>query len=160
MPMGGVVRPSDASVSRVCIHDLKNGDFSGQIFNPYFSEASAFQNVAELLSGLETIMDILNFPQSFVSQRTFSSTPPSPLPKKRSMIRHMDEQVFETKVGKQATFIIQVQFRQNATWQGTITWSEQKKSQHFRSTLEMIQLMNDALEQIRAEEENFASWEA
>ena len=44
-----------------------------------------------------------------------------------------------------ATFIIHVQFRRNATWQGTISWTEQKKTQRFRSTLEMIKLMDEAL---------------
>ena len=49
--------------------------------------------------------------------------------------------------GSKATFIVQVQFQQNATWQGTITWTDEKKVQKFRSTLELIKLMDDALSQ-------------
>jgi hypothetical protein len=44
-----------------------------------------------------------------------------------------------------ATFVIQVQFQQNATWQGTIDWLDAKKTQRFRSVLEMIKLMDEAL---------------
>ena len=44
-----------------------------------------------------------------------------------------------------ATFVIHVQFRQNATWQGTIQWVDEKKEQHFRSTLEMLRLLDEAL---------------
>ena len=57
----------------------------------------------------------------------------------------MDEIIFENERGEKVTFIIQVQFRQNATWQGTIRWADKKKAQRFRSTLEMIKLMDDAL---------------
>ncbi len=57
----------------------------------------------------------------------------------------MSEATFESEHGDRATFLVQVQFRQNATWQGTITWTEQKKTNHFRSTLEMVKLMDSAL---------------
>ena len=42
-----------------------------------------------------------------------------------------------------ATFIIHVQFRRNATWQGTIQWVESQKQQSFRSTLEMLRLIDE-----------------
>ena len=54
----------------------------------------------------------------------------------------MSEKAKEDK----ATFVIQVQFRRNATWQGTIQWVDQNKRQSFRSTLEMIRLIDEALE--------------
>ncbi len=44
-----------------------------------------------------------------------------------------------------ATFTIQIQFQQNATWQGTITWAEGGKTQKFRSELEMLKLMMEAV---------------
>jgi len=44
-----------------------------------------------------------------------------------------------------ATFTIQIQFQQNATWQGTIAWAEGEKSQKFRSELEMLKLMMEAV---------------
>jgi hypothetical protein len=46
---------------------------------------------------------------------------------------------------RKESFIINIQFCQNATWQGTITWIEQKRTEHFRSGLEMIKLMDSAL---------------
>lgn len=44
-----------------------------------------------------------------------------------------------------ASFVIQVKCLQNATWQGTIQWLEGKKTQNFRSALELIRLMDNAL---------------
>jgi hypothetical protein len=43
------------------------------------------------------------------------------------------------------TFQIKVKFTRNATWQGEIHWIEENKKQNFRSDLEMIKLMDEAL---------------
>ncbi len=59
------------------------------------------------------------------------------------------------------TFLIRVQFRQNATWQGRIEWLEGKKTRPFRSLLEMSQLMQEAWEETMGIEpgKEFASWD-
>lgn len=44
-----------------------------------------------------------------------------------------------------STFVVQVQFCQNSSWQGTIAWTEQKKEQRFRSALELVKLIDEAL---------------
>ena len=45
------------------------------------------------------------------------------------------------------TFIVNVMFRENATWQGEVVWADEKKKQYFRSALELIKLMDSALEE-------------
>lgn len=47
-------------------------------------------------------------------------------------------------VDEKTTFTIQILFQQNSTWQGTITWLEEGKTQKFRSELELIRLMMEA----------------
>lgn len=59
--------------------------------------------------------------------------------------------------GNKTTFIVQVQFCQNASWQGTIAWTEQKKEKRFRSTLELLKLMDEALNS--QGEESAIQWE-
>ena len=50
------------------------------------------------------------------------------------------------KVGSvKGTFEISVKFTQNSTWQGQIHWVEENKKQNFRSALEMLKLMDEAL---------------
>ncbi len=44
------------------------------------------------------------------------------------------------------TFIVKVINNQNSTWQGTITWVEEQKTENFRSALEMIKLIDGALD--------------
>jgi hypothetical protein len=42
-------------------------------------------------------------------------------------------------------FLIVVEDRQNATWQGTITLPEQNRTVYFRSVLELIKLMDETI---------------
>ena len=44
-----------------------------------------------------------------------------------------------------STFEIIVRSTQNATWQGQIHWFEHDRKQEFRSVLEMIRLIDEAL---------------
>lgn len=57
------------------------------------------------------------------------------------------------------TFFIRVHFRQNATWQGSIQWLERGGSRHFRSMLEMIMLMKEAVDMSGGSEIILSSWE-
>lgn len=43
------------------------------------------------------------------------------------------------------TFVIKVLNIQNDSWQGSITWADKNKTQHFRSALELIHLIDDAV---------------
>ena len=36
--------------------------------------------------------------------------------------------------------------RQNATWQGSISWTEKGVTKHFRSALELLKLIDSAIE--------------
>lgn len=46
---------------------------------------------------------------------------------------------------KSHTFVVQVAYQQNATWQGTIKWMDQGKVAHFRSALELVNMMDEAI---------------
>ena len=44
------------------------------------------------------------------------------------------------------SFIIKILFTNNHTWQGEITWVEENKTLPFRSELEMLKLMDSAMD--------------
>lgn len=44
------------------------------------------------------------------------------------------------------TFIVKILDQQNASWQGNITWVEENREQYFRSTLELLKMIDGALE--------------
>ena len=58
-----------------------------------------------------------------------------------------DEQDSKNLVGHKASFIVRVTRRQNATWQGSISWTERGVTKHFRSALELIKLIDSALDE-------------
>lgn len=119
----------------VCIDSYENGILCGRFFNPYLSSGKSFKSLSQFLLDMEETLDELNFPQSFTEVRTFCpptennhSPPESELPQ-----------------GECATFMVRILFRQNASWQGSVTWLEAKKEQSFRSALELILLIDSAL---------------
>ena len=58
-----------------------------------------------------------------------------------------DVQDSKNLVGHKASFIVRVTSRQNATWQGSISWTERGVTKHFRSALELIKLIDSALDE-------------
>ncbi|NLT15162.1 MAG: hypothetical protein GXY05_12550 [Clostridiales bacterium] len=59
----------------------------------------------------------------------------------------MKEEDISRKHGDKGTFVVHVQSRQNATWQGKVTWAEKNQSQNFRSALELLKLIDCALDE-------------
>lgn len=48
-------------------------------------------------------------------------------------------------MGKRETFVVHILSQENSTWQGKITWVNQKETIDFRSFLEMAKLMDNAM---------------
>ena len=46
---------------------------------------------------------------------------------------------------KKATFVVEIMYQQHTTWQGLVTWIDKGKKQFFRSTLELMRLIDSAL---------------
>ena len=45
------------------------------------------------------------------------------------------------------TFVVHVTGREDATWQGQVTWLDERETRSFRSMLELIKLMDAAMEE-------------
>lgn len=43
------------------------------------------------------------------------------------------------------SFVVEVKSQENQTWQGTITWVQEKRTECFRSALELIRLIDSTL---------------
>ena len=44
------------------------------------------------------------------------------------------------------TFVVRIISQENATWQGQVTWIDNNQTESFRSMLELIRLMDAAIE--------------
>lgn len=55
------------------------------------------------------------------------------------------------------TFVVRILDRKNATWQGSVTWTEQQNVQYFRSALELLKLIDSALDEFDENKEEGGS---
>ena len=51
----------------------------------------------------------------------------------------------EQMMEERKAFVVQILSRENATWQGTVTWLDGKQTRPFRSALELIRLMDGVI---------------
>lgn len=119
----------------VCIDSFVNAVPTGRFYNPCLPEGRVFHSLAQFLQEMEHILDTMDFPKAFSEIRTFA--PPPALP------QHTCPNQQQT--GRLATFAIRILFRQNMSWQGSVTWLEGQQEQSFRSALELILLICNAL---------------
>ncbi len=55
-------------------------------------------------------------------------------------------------------FLVSIYHQDNHSWQGSIQWLDTGEKLHFRSELEMINLMSRAIQKIEREEEPLRDW--
>lgn len=154
----GYVSPAAAGVVRICCDRLEDGDWSGRVYMRYREGRIEFQNSMGLLDILERSCDWLNYPQRAVKERSFSihgstarqhATRPG---KRGDRVAIMGQEKIDRNYGEKGTFVVKIQYRQNATWQGQVTWAEKNQTVPFRSALELIKLIDGVL--IENEEEH------
>lgn len=68
---------------------------------------------------------------------------------------HMSEKDYEKE--KQVRFLVDIRFQRNDSWQGKIKWLDANREQEFRSVLEMIKLMDEAITETEESHQNY--WE-
>lgn len=101
------------------------------------NDIQTFQSLTQLLKKIREELDRAKFPQSFDEIRKFHDP--------RQQPEEDDDSVFDARPGAEATFAVRILFRQNASWQGSVRWAEGGQEESFRSVLELIMLMDNAL---------------
>ena len=46
---------------------------------------------------------------------------------------------------KKGTFVVKIEYCQRGTWQGQVIWAEENRVERFRSALELVRLMDEAM---------------
>ena len=129
-------RGNEYRTTTVCVDSYELGVFAGRFYNPHLKDGESFQSLTQFLVKMEHTLDAMRFPQSFTTSRAFA-----PPPKPRTEMAPIPD----PQEGLLATFAVRVIFRQNASWQGSVSWLEEGREESFRSVLELILLMNSAL---------------
>ena len=120
----------------ICVDRFDGGVLAGRLCNPALEDGEPFSGVLELLRKMEALLDGMEFPQSFTARRSF--LPPEGWPAGRSKAGPI-------RRGSRATFAMQIMFRRNASWQGSVSWLEGNQQENFRSVLELLLLIDSAL---------------
>lgn len=149
-PINTEVMPVSSNLSRfwVAVDDVKDGEIIGRLCNHYECIVKNFTGTLQLITYADDFFDKHNYPQATHEMRSFNQAKSSSQNSQKiddSEVLKVDESNIIIESGGKATFMIQVQYRQNATWQGTIKWTEGKKIVHFRSGLELIKLIDEAV---------------
>lgn len=130
----------------ICVDKKEESDLQGRLYH-YYSAGEHFGNFVQLLEKIEEAMDLLNYPQASVEIRSFI---PKIEQQKQEVARVMEQEMLMEKSGAKGTFVVKVQCRQHATWQGYVLWVEKNERQYFRSALELVKLIDGALDDAEA----------
>lgn len=128
-------RGNEYRTTVVCIDSYEGCVPKGRFYNPAREGGTAFGSLSQMVAEMEDMLDEYQIPQSFTTVRRFSHGCARP----RSAAEDLEQQ------GKKATFLVRILFRQNASWQGSVSWLEGRQEESFRSVLELILLMDGAL---------------
>lgn len=127
----------------LCI-DSDAGRLGGILYHGYSKTGIPFCGVEDAFLIMEDFYNRLRFPFPGTESRSFTKKS-SEKPEAR-MTRMMRDEELLRKHGDRGTFIVRVQQRQHSSWQGVVTWAEQKKTVPFRSALELLKLIDGALD--------------
>ena len=136
----------------MCIDNINDGELSGRIYHCYSKEPWKFTNIRQLIELADDFFDKLEFPQASTSARSFTSIQFSGVDR---LDKVQSPEDFIENRGQKGTFFLNVRYRQNSSWQGSVTWVEEQREQHFRSALELLKLIDGALDnnyEVRIEE--------
>ena len=147
----------------LCVDQMPhNGALRARLFHGYHDGPIEIASYLEMLEVMERLFDELHFPWPGVKDRSFmDEDQKAGTAGRKEKERIMSDKEMLTQRGDLGTFIIRVQQRQGATWQGRVTWADQNKTIHFRSALELIKLIESGIEAGHPElvEEESPNWD-
>lgn len=137
---------SAPNLMSICIDEDQNNEKRGRFYHRYSEEPVMFTDLNDLLIIADRLMDRIDYPQTSTRSRTFFDGNTDTRQKGAQRVKSSDDILNES--GKKATFIVNVHYRQNATWQGKVLWTDTGKSCNFRSALELLKLIDGALDEV------------
>lgn len=138
------VNISAPNLVSVCIDQVIGGAYIGRLYHKYSKSCSEFRNVEQLLQILERLCDQIGYPQSTTQSRIFQTKRATETGEEALQVSDSSE-ILENK-GTLGTFVVHVKYRQHSTWQGEVVWAEKNEKRSFRSALELLKLIDGALE--------------
>lgn len=136
---------SAPNLVNICVDSYKNGTLIARIYHKYSKKPICINGINDLLIKMEHFMDGLDYPQAWLKKRSFEKQKENVQRTDTEYEKVWKEEELMAEKGDEATFVVHIQYRQNATWQGEVLWAEGRRKVHFRSALELLKLMDGAL---------------
>ena len=147
-------RPKEAHIMTICVDSFHGELARGRLHNYYFPEEIPFFSLDQLLFSIEDLLILARKPQPDTDlRRTITAS-------RRRRTESADGQdlcppvtgtpcgelyEFQAPRGRVANFHLRICARQHASMQGTLIWNERHMQMSFRSALELLLLLKDAL---------------
>ena len=139
----------------LCVDYYRDEKINGRIYHRYQTEPIRIGGMLEAVFEIEAFFDRLGYPFPGTESRYFIKHEKT---QRIKMTRKLSDEEMLKNNGEQGTFIIRVEQRQHSSWQGRVTWVEEGKTENFRSALELLKMIDGALDSSDikedAEEEN------
>ena len=145
-----------SNMVNLCVDVCEEGRQCGKLYHMYTKEPVRFTSLLQAISRMDELYDELAFPQASTELRSFlvdrkakgcgQKGDVGAWKPERKELRETEK--FDRMIGHRgtkATFLIRVLYRQHSSWQGEVTWVDQRKTEYFRSVLELIRLLDSAL---------------
>lgn len=136
---------SAPNLLNICVDSTHNGEVSGRVYHCYNPEPIVFSNVIELVREAEQFFDDIAFPQASTKTRSLIEKDNKTVSQVRRPEKVTTSEEVAQKRGELGTFLTNVRFRQNSTWQGEALWVEQEKTIRFSNVLDFIKELDEAL---------------
>lgn len=139
----------------LCVDYYRDEKINGRIYHRYQTEPIRIGGILEAVFEIDAFFDRLGYPFPGTESHYFIKHEKA---QRIKMTRKLSDEEMLKNNGEQGTFIIRVEQRQHSSWQGRVTWVEEGKTENFRSALELLKMIDGALDgrdiKEDAEEEN------
>lgn len=139
----------------LCVDYYRDEKINGRIYHRYKTEPIRIGGMLEAVFEIDAFFDRLGYPFPGTESHYFIKHEKT---QRIKMTRKLSDEEMLKNNGEQGTFIIRVEQRQHSSWQGRVTWVEEGKTENFRSALELLKMIDGALDgrdiKEDAEEEN------
>lgn len=139
----------------LCVDYYQDEKINGRIYHRYQTEPIRIGGMLEAVFEIDAFFDRLGYPFPGTESHYFIKHEKT---QRIKMTRKLSDEEMLKNNGEQGTFIIRVEQRQHSSWQGRVTWVEEGKTENFRSALELLKMIDGALDgrdiKENAEEEN------
>lgn len=132
----------------VYVDSADSGILSGMFFNDYMDKPANFCDLTQLFLLMDSWSNKMNCPKEYFEPRYFVKEEEEKKSRQAEEIKPLS--AFQKRrntreCGNLATFKIDILFRQNASWQGNISWQEKRSQVSYRSLLELMRIIVSAV---------------